>query len=113
MGWTEYCCARYDSVALCVRLLPQALIFPKQLYEAVFEEELTTIKIFVRLYGATLLSKLGKQNALTQCVDIVPDVLTVNAARYTRTFPCLRYTCKSMGFSDNGMVLLTLCAVPQ
>lgn len=84
LGWTEYCCARYDSVALCVRLLPQALIFPKQLYEAVFEEELTTIKIFVRLYGATLLSKLEKQNAPTQCVDIVPDVLTVNAARYTR-----------------------------
>lgn len=42
-------------------LLPQALIFPKQLYEAIFEEELTTIKIFVRLYGATLLSKLGEE----------------------------------------------------
>lgn len=84
LGWTEYCCARYDSVALCVRLLPQALIFPKQLYEAIFEEELTTIKIFVRLYGATLLSKLEKQNTLTQCVDIILDILT--AARYKLTF---------------------------
>lgn len=63
LGWTESCCARYDSVALCLCLLPQALIFPKQLYEAIFEEELTTIKIFVRLYGATLLSKLEEEEA--------------------------------------------------
>lgn len=48
-------------------LLPQALIFPKQLYEAIFEEELTTIKIFVRLYGATLLSKLGEEKKMTLC----------------------------------------------
>lgn len=32
-------------------------MFPNQLYEVVFEEELSTINISVRLYGGALLSK--------------------------------------------------------
>lgn len=35
----------------------QALVFPNQLYEVVFEEELSTTNISVRLYGGALLSK--------------------------------------------------------
>lgn len=48
--WLLFCAVAFTVTAVL------ALIFPKQLYEAIFEEELTTIKIFVRLYGATLLS---------------------------------------------------------
>lgn len=35
----------------------QALVFPNRLYEVVFEEELSTTNISVRLYGGALLSK--------------------------------------------------------
>ncbi|MED6261330.1 hypothetical protein ATANTOWER_003705 [Ataeniobius toweri] len=45
-----------------------ALVFPNQLYELVFEEELFTTSISVRLYGAALLSKY--QNALNRKEDM-------------------------------------------
>lgn len=35
----------------------QALVFPNRLYEVVFEEEISTTNISVRLYGGALLSK--------------------------------------------------------
>ncbi|XP_036004009.1 tumor protein p53-inducible protein 11b [Fundulus heteroclitus] len=44
-----------------------ALVFPNQLYELVFEEELSTTSISVRLYGAALLSKY--QNVLNRKKD--------------------------------------------
>lgn len=55
------------AVALCCCPLLQALMFPKHLYEAIFEEELAPIKIFVRLYGATLLSKCALENPDPAC----------------------------------------------
>lgn len=58
MCWnrTVLCC--YDK-GCAVLLFPftQALVFPKQLYEVAFVEELSTTDISVRLYGGALLSK--------------------------------------------------------
>lgn len=58
MCWnrTVLCC--YDkSCAVLLFPFTQALVFPNQLYEVVFEEELSTTNISVRLYGGALLSK--------------------------------------------------------
>lgn len=46
----------YDTAVLCFCFPTQALVFPNQLYELVFEEELSTTSISVRLYGGALLS---------------------------------------------------------
>lgn len=58
MCWnrTVLCC--YDKgCAVLLFSFTQALVFPNQLYEVVFEEELSTTNISVRLYGGALLSK--------------------------------------------------------
>lgn len=49
-----------DRAVLCFCFPMQALVFPNQLYEVVFEEELSTTSISVRLYGGALLSKSRK-----------------------------------------------------
>lgn len=58
MCWdrTVLCC--FDKAcAVLLFSFTQALVFPNQLYEVVFEEELSTTNISVRLYGGALLSK--------------------------------------------------------
>lgn len=56
-----------DRIVCCFFFL-QALIFPNQLYEVVFEEELTTTSISVRLYGGALLSKSSLHRSRKACV---------------------------------------------
>lgn len=50
----KHCC--FDMTKLCCPFT-QALVFPNHLYELVFEEELSTTRIAVRLYGGALLSE--------------------------------------------------------
>lgn len=111
LGWTKYCCARHDSVALCVHLLPQALIFPKQLYEAIFEEELTTIKIFVRLYGATLLSKLEKETTCHSVSALHWIYWRRNAAWCKPTFACAALTSQLTFLTSSAAN--SLCGAPM
>lgn len=58
MCWdrTVLCC-HDKGCAVLLSSFTQALVFPNQLYEVVFEEELSTTNISVRLYGGALLSK--------------------------------------------------------
>lgn len=53
---TERSCVAMTRVVL-LSSFTQALVFPNQLYEVVFEEELSTTNISVRLYGGALLSE--------------------------------------------------------
>lgn len=54
-GTDQSCVAMTRAVLLFP--FAQALVFPNQLYEVVFEEQLSTTNISVRLYGGALLSK--------------------------------------------------------
>lgn len=48
---------QFIRVVLRCSFPTQALVFPNQLYEVVFEEELSRTNISIRLYGGALLSK--------------------------------------------------------
>lgn len=67
---TECCCV--DMTELCFCFPTQALMFPNQLYEVVFEEELSTTNISIRLYGGALLSKssLIKRWPDYKCIEL-------------------------------------------
>lgn len=54
---TECCCVVLTELCCAFVFPTQALVFPNQLYEVVFEEELSTTSISIRLYGGALLSK--------------------------------------------------------
>uniref|UniRef100_H2V389 Tumor protein p53-inducible protein 11 n=1 Tax=Takifugu rubripes TaxID=31033 RepID=H2V389_TAKRU len=90
-----------------------ALVFPNQLYEVVFEEELSTTNISVRLYGGALLSlALIMWNCLYTAEKIVIQwTLLSEACYFTVQFLVTSITLIEIGILPNAAVLLLLSRV--
>ncbi|KAE8296144.1 CD82 antigen Metastasis suppressor Kangai-1-like protein [Larimichthys crocea] len=90
-----------------------ALVFPNQLYEVVFEEELSTINISVRLYGGALLSlALIMWNGLYTAEKIVIQwTLLSEACYFAVQFLVTSITLMEIGILPNAAMLLLLSRV--
>uniref|UniRef100_A0A3B3ZWC8 Tumor protein p53-inducible protein 11 n=1 Tax=Periophthalmus magnuspinnatus TaxID=409849 RepID=A0A3B3ZWC8_9GOBI len=101
--WTElFCC-------FCT----QALVFPNQLYELLFEEELSTTSLSVRLYGGALLSlSLIMWNGLYTAEKIVIQwTLLSEACYFAVQFLVTSVTLIELGILPNAAILLLLSRV--
>ncbi|MEQ2229064.1 hypothetical protein ILYODFUR_015119 [Ilyodon furcidens] len=90
-----------------------ALVFPNQLYELVFEEELFTTSISVRLYGAALLSlALIMWNGLYTAEKVIIQwTLLSEACYFAVQFLVTCITLMEMGILPNAAMLLLLSRV--
>ncbi|CAL8359502.1 unnamed protein product [Lota lota] len=87
-----------------------ALVFPNQLYEVVFEEELSTTNISIRLYGGALLSlSLIMWNGVyTTEKVIIQWTLLTEACYFAVQFLVTSITLVELGVMPNTAVLLLL-----
>ncbi|CAL8291284.1 unnamed protein product [Boreogadus saida] len=87
-----------------------ALLFPNQLYEVVFEEELSTTNISIRLYGGALLSlSLVIWNGVyTTEMVIIRWTLLTEACYFAIQFLVTFITLAELGVMPNTAVLLLL-----
>uniref|UniRef100_H3DF33 Tumor protein p53-inducible protein 11 n=1 Tax=Tetraodon nigroviridis TaxID=99883 RepID=H3DF33_TETNG len=101
------------ACAVLLFLLTQALVFPNQLYEVVFEEELSTTRISVRLYGGALLSlALIMWNSLyTTEKMVIQWTLLSEACYFAVQFLVTSITLIEIGILPNAVVLLLLSRV--
>uniref|UniRef100_A0A8C8M3K8 Tumor protein p53-inducible protein 11 n=1 Tax=Oncorhynchus tshawytscha TaxID=74940 RepID=A0A8C8M3K8_ONCTS len=99
------------SVVLSLSL--QALVCPNQLYEVVFEEEISNTSISIRLYGGALLSlSLILWNGVyTQEKVIIQWTLLSEACYFAVQFLVTSVTLVEMGSLPNAAVLLLLSRV--
>ncbi|KAM4733803.1 tumor protein p53-inducible protein 11-like [Anableps anableps] len=90
-----------------------ALVFPNQLYELVFEEELSTTSISVRLYGAALLSlALIMWNGLYTAEKVIIQwTLLSEACYFAVQFLVTCITLMEIGILPNAAMLLLLSRV--
>uniref|UniRef100_A0A3Q2CFT1 Tumor protein p53-inducible protein 11 n=1 Tax=Cyprinodon variegatus TaxID=28743 RepID=A0A3Q2CFT1_CYPVA len=90
-----------------------ALVFPNQLYEVVFEEELSTTSISVRLYGAALLSlALIMWNGLYTAEKVIIQwTLLSEACYFAVQFLVTCITLMEIGILPNAAMLLLLSRV--
>ncbi|CAG08726.1 unnamed protein product [Tetraodon nigroviridis] len=109
---TVLCCCD-KACAVLLFLLTQALVFPNQLYEVVFEEELSTTRISVRLYGGALLSlALIMWNSLyTTEKMVIQWTLLSEACYFAVQFLVTSITLIEIGILPNAVVLLLLSRV--
>ncbi|XP_015242841.1 PREDICTED: tumor protein p53-inducible protein 11 [Cyprinodon variegatus] len=91
----------------------KALVFPNQLYEVVFEEELSTTSISVRLYGAALLSlALIMWNGLYTAEKVIIQwTLLSEACYFAVQFLVTCITLMEIGILPNAAMLLLLSRV--
>uniref|UniRef100_A0AAZ1XYB8 Tumor protein p53-inducible protein 11 n=1 Tax=Oreochromis aureus TaxID=47969 RepID=A0AAZ1XYB8_OREAU len=91
----------------------QALVFPNQLYEVVFEEELSTTNISVRLYGGALLSlSLIMWNGLYTAEKVIIQwTLLSEACYFAVQFLVTSITLVEIGILPNAAMLLLLSRV--
>ncbi|KAG7231113.1 hypothetical protein INR49_027153 [Caranx melampygus] len=90
-----------------------ALVFPNQLYEVVFEEELSMTSISVRLYGGALLSlALIMWNGLYTAEKIIIQwTLLSEACYFAVQFLVTSITLMEIGILPNAAMLLLLSRV--
>uniref|UniRef100_A0A669C806 Tumor protein p53-inducible protein 11 n=2 Tax=Oreochromis TaxID=8139 RepID=A0A669C806_ORENI len=90
-----------------------ALVFPNQLYEVVFEEELSTTNISVRLYGGALLSlSLIMWNGLYTAEKVIIQwTLLSEACYFAVQFLVTSITLVEIGILPNAAMLLLLSRV--
>lgn len=90
-----------------------ALVFPNHLYELVFEEELSTTRIAVRLYGGALLSlSLIMWNGLYTAEKIVIQWTLLSEAGYFAVqFLVTSVTLIELGILPNAAITLLLSRV--
>ncbi|XP_061532175.1 tumor protein p53-inducible protein 11-like isoform X1 [Phycodurus eques] len=90
-----------------------ALVFPNHLYEVVFEEELSTTSLSVRLYGGALLSlALIMWNGLyTAEKSVIQWTLLSEACYFAVQFLVTSITFIEIGMLPNAAVLLLLSRV--
>ncbi|KAM6926064.1 tumor protein p53-inducible protein 11-like [Lycodopsis pacificus] len=90
-----------------------ALVFPNQLYEVVFEEELSTTSISVRLYGGALLSlALILWNGLyTVEKTVIQWTLLSEACYFAVQFLVTSITLMEVGILPNAAILLLVSRV--
>uniref|UniRef100_A0A3Q3J430 Tumor protein p53-inducible protein 11 n=1 Tax=Monopterus albus TaxID=43700 RepID=A0A3Q3J430_MONAL len=93
--------------------LTQALVFPNQLYEVVFEEELSTTSISIRLYGGALLSlSLILWNGLYTAEKIIIQwTLLSEGCYFAVQFLVTSITLMEIGILPNAAMLLLLSRV--
>uniref|UniRef100_A0A8C6UKN2 Tumor protein p53-inducible protein 11 n=1 Tax=Neogobius melanostomus TaxID=47308 RepID=A0A8C6UKN2_9GOBI len=93
--------------------LAKALVFPNQLYELVFEEELSTTSLSVRLYGGALLSlSLIMWNGIYTTEKIVIQwTLLSEACYFAVQFLVTSVTLLELGMLPNAAILLLLSRV--
>ncbi|CAI5665158.1 unnamed protein product [Oreochromis niloticus] len=91
----------------------KALVFPNQLYEVVFEEELSTTNISVRLYGGALLSlSLIMWNGLYTAEKVIIQwTLLSEACYFAVQFLVTSITLVEIGILPNAAMLLLLSRV--
>lgn len=87
-----------------------ALLFPNQLYEVVFEEELSTTSVSIRLYGGALLSlSLIMWNGLYTAEKVIIQwTLLSEACYFAIQFLVTSITLVEMGSLPNAAILLLL-----
>ncbi|KAJ3595948.1 hypothetical protein NHX12_002357 [Muraenolepis orangiensis] len=85
-----------------------ALVFPNHLYEVVFEEELSTTSLSIRLYGGALLSiSLIMWNGLYTAEKVVIQwTLLSEACYFAVQFLVTSLTLLELGIMPNTAVLL-------
>lgn len=90
-----------------------ALVFPNQLYEVVFDKELSATSISIRLYGGALLSiSLIMWNGLYTAEKIVIQwTLLTEACYFAVQFLVTAITLAEIGSVSNAAVLLLLSRV--
>ncbi|XP_028287793.1 tumor protein p53-inducible protein 11b isoform X2 [Parambassis ranga] len=90
-----------------------ALALPNQLYEVVFEEELSTTSISVRLYGGALLSlALIMWNGLYTAEKVIIQwTLLSEACYFAIQFLVTSITLMELGILPNAAILLLLSRV--
>ncbi|TNN82009.1 Tumor protein p53-inducible protein 11 [Liparis tanakae] len=90
-----------------------ALVFPNQLYEVVFEEELSTTSLSVRLYGGALLSlALIMWNGLYTAEKLIIQwTLLSEACYFAVQFLVTSITLMEVGILPNAAILLLLSRV--
>ncbi|XP_028307627.1 tumor protein p53-inducible protein 11-like [Gouania willdenowi] len=90
-----------------------ALVFPNQLYELVFEEELSNTSLSVRLYGGALLSlALIMWNGLYTAEKVIIQwTLLSEACYFAVQFLVTSFTLIEVGALSNAAVLLLLSRV--
>ncbi|XP_008310658.1 tumor protein p53-inducible protein 11b [Cynoglossus semilaevis] len=105
--WILFSAVGFTAMALL------ALIFPNQLYEVVFEEELTTTSISVRLYGGALLSlALIMWNGLYTVEKIIIQwTLLSEACYFAIQFLVTTFTLLEIGILPVASVFLLLSRV--
>uniref|UniRef100_A0A3P8RRK9 Tumor protein p53-inducible protein 11 n=1 Tax=Amphiprion percula TaxID=161767 RepID=A0A3P8RRK9_AMPPE len=98
---------------LCFCFPTQALMFPNQLYEVVFEEELSTTSISVRLYGGALLSlALIMWNGLYTAEKVIIQwTLLSEACYFAVQFLVTSITLMEIGILPNAAILLLISRV--
>uniref|UniRef100_A0AAQ5ZYE3 Tumor protein p53-inducible protein 11 n=3 Tax=Amphiprion TaxID=80969 RepID=A0AAQ5ZYE3_AMPOC len=101
-----------SAVAFTVMAL-MALMFPNQLYEVVFEEELSTTSISVRLYGGALLSlALIMWNGLYTAEKVIIQwTLLSEACYFAVQFLVTSITLMEIGILPNAAILLLISRV--
>ncbi|KAM3842493.1 tumor protein p53-inducible protein 11b [Diretmus argenteus] len=101
-----------SAVALTVMAL-MALVFPNQLYEVVFEEELSTTSISIRLYGGAVLSlALIMWNGLYTVEKVIIQwTLLSEACYFAVQFLVTSITLMEIGTMTNAAILLLLSRV--
>lgn len=87
-----------------------ALLFPNQLYEVVFEEELSTTSVSIRLYGGALLSlALIMWNGLYTAEKVIIQwTLLSEACYFAIQFLVTSVTLVEIGSLPNAAILLLL-----
>uniref|UniRef100_A0A3B3RKA1 Tumor protein p53-inducible protein 11 n=1 Tax=Paramormyrops kingsleyae TaxID=1676925 RepID=A0A3B3RKA1_9TELE len=110
MGLSGQAFLRETSEALAFL---QALAFPGQLSEMVFEEELSSSIISIRLYGGALLSiSLIMWNGLYTAEKVIIQwTLLTEACYFTVQFLVMTATFIEMGSASNSGILLLLSRV--
>ncbi|XP_056138110.1 tumor protein p53-inducible protein 11b [Lampris incognitus] len=98
-----------SAVAFTVMAI-MALVFPNQLYEVVFEEELSTTSISIRLYGGALLSlALIMWNGLYTAEKVIIQwTLLSEACYFAIQFLVTSVTLVETGAMSSNAVLLLL-----
>ncbi|KAI1903939.1 hypothetical protein AGOR_G00000570 [Albula goreensis] len=105
--WILISAVVFTSMAL------MALAFPNQLYEVVFEEELSATSISIRLYGGALLSiSLIMWNGLYTAEKIVIQwTLLTESCYFAVQFLVTTVTLVEIGLVSNAAILLLLSRV--
>ncbi|KAG5839147.1 hypothetical protein ANANG_G00201860 [Anguilla anguilla] len=99
--------------SLFTSIAVMALVFPNQLYEVVFDKELSVTSISIRLYGGALLSiSLIMWNGLYTAEKIVIQwTLLTEACYFAVQFLVTSFTLVEIGSVSNAAILLLLSRV--